>query len=138
MNNKKTKLTKTEIQANLKQAIQRSSSQVKKRAEQTRRLALRFSPTAWAKLLYFRDKSDSEIGGFGITCPDDLLCVTEFITVKQQVTAISVKFDDEAVADFFDVWDFGTKWYSGNTEYSFGRCCNQHVLDAAPDRSKRI
>ena len=110
MNNKKTKSTKTEIQTNLKQAIQRSSSQAKRKAEQTRRLALRFSPTAWAKLLYFRDKSDNEVGGFGITEPDDLLCVREFVTVKQEATAVSVKFEDESVANFFeDQVDLGRK-----------------------------
>jgi proteasome lid subunit RPN8/RPN11 len=64
--------------------------------------ALRFSPTAWAKLLYFRDRSDNEIGGFGISQADDLLFVRQFVTVKQQVSCVSVKFDDEAVADFFD------------------------------------
>jgi proteasome lid subunit RPN8/RPN11 len=63
---------------------------------------LRFSPTAWAKLLYFRDKSDNEVGGFGITAPDDLLFVQEFVTVEQEVTCVSVKFDDEAVSKFFD------------------------------------
>ncbi len=63
---------------------------------------MKFSPTAWAKLLYFRDKSDNEVGGFGIIEPDDLLCVRDFITVKQKVTPVSVKFDDEAVADFFE------------------------------------
>jgi hypothetical protein len=65
-------------------------------------LTLRFSPTAWAKLLYFRDRSDNEIGGFGITHPDDLLFVKEFVTVRQEVTCVSVRFDDEAVADLFD------------------------------------
>ena len=60
--------------------------------------ALRFSPTAWAKLLYFRDKSPNEVGGFGITAPDDLLFIEELITVKQEVTCVSVKFDDEAVS----------------------------------------
>jgi proteasome lid subunit RPN8/RPN11 len=71
---------------------------------------LRFSPTAWAKLLYFRDKSDNEVGGFGITEPDDLLYVKEFVAVKQEVTAVSVKFDDEAVANFFeDQVDLGRK-----------------------------
>ena len=93
--------TKTKIQANLKQAQQKSSSLADER-ERTRSLALRFSPTAWAKLLYFRDKSDNEVGGFGITKPDDLLFVTDFITVKQQITCVSVKFDDEAVANFFE------------------------------------
>ncbi len=84
--------------------------QVEKETEHTRRLALRFSPTAWAKLLYFRDKSDNEVGGFGITEPDDLLCVREFVTVKQEVTIVSVKFDDEAVANFFeDQVDLGRK-----------------------------
>jgi proteasome lid subunit RPN8/RPN11 len=63
---------------------------------------LRFSPTAWAKLLYFRDKSPNEVGGFGITAPDDLLFVQEFITVKQEVSCVSVRFDDEAVSRFFD------------------------------------
>jgi proteasome lid subunit RPN8/RPN11 len=64
--------------------------------------ALRFSPTAWAKLLYFRDRSRNEVGGFGITAPDDLLFIEEFLTVKQEVTCVSVKFDDEAVSQFFD------------------------------------
>jgi proteasome lid subunit RPN8/RPN11 len=63
---------------------------------------LRFSPTAWAKLLYFRDKSPNEVGGFGITAADDLLFVQEFITVKQEVSCVSVRFDDEAVSKFFD------------------------------------
>jgi len=101
-NAKSQKLTKTEVQANLKQAKQSSSSQVEKNSERTRRPALKFSPTAWAKLLYFRDKSDNEVSGFGITEPDDLLCVRDFITVKQEVTPVSVKFDDEAVADLFE------------------------------------
>ncbi len=109
-NIKSQKQTETEIQANLKQAKHKSSLQVEKETQHARRLALRFSPTAWAKLLYFRDKSDNEVGGFGITEPDDLLCVREFLTVKQEVTAVSVKFDDEAVANFFeDQVDLGRK-----------------------------
>ena len=71
---------------------------------------LRFSPTAWAKLVYFRDKSDNEVGGFAITDADDLLFVRDFVTVKQEVTAVSVKFDDSAVADLFDAQvDLGRK-----------------------------
>jgi proteasome lid subunit RPN8/RPN11 len=77
---------------------------------------LRFSPTAWAKLLYFRDRSDNEVGGFGITEPDDLLYVREFITVKQEVSIVSVEFDDEAVADFFD-----TQVDQGRQPEQFGR-----------------
>lgn len=63
---------------------------------------LRFSPTAWAKLLYFRDRQENEVGGFAVTSAGDLLKVEDFVTVKQDVTVASVAFDDQAVADFFD------------------------------------
>ena len=106
--NKSQEKKKKEPEASLKQTTQRSSSQAK--SNETKRLALRFSPTAWAKLLYFRDTSDNEVGGFGISNVDDLLFVKEFITVKQEVTPVSVKFDDEAVADLFDTQvDLGRK-----------------------------
>ena len=62
---------------------------------------LRFSPTAWAKLLFMRDLTDNEVGGFGITKADDLLFVTDFVLIKQDVTSVTVSFDDDAVADFF-------------------------------------
>jgi len=94
---------RTEGQDNLKQVSQKSNIQAEIiRDKQPRKLALRFSPTAWAKLLYFRDKSDNEVSGFGIAESEDLLCVKEFVTVKQEVTGVSIKLDDEAVADFFD------------------------------------
>jgi proteasome lid subunit RPN8/RPN11 len=67
-----------------------------------RRTVLRFSPTAWAKLVFLRDTGDSEIGGFGISRADDLLLVEDISLVKQSCTWVQVKFDDESVADFFD------------------------------------
>ena len=114
MKNKKDKSKepmKAELKVSLKETTQKSSSQAeKKKVKKSERLAIRFSPTAWAKILYFRDKSDNEVGGFGITKPDDLLSVIDFVTVKQEVTAVSVKFDDEAVADFFETQvDLGRK-----------------------------
>ena len=63
---------------------------------------LRFTPTAWAKLLYFRDRGPTEIGGFGIAEPEDLLRVVDFVTVRQEVGVASVRFDDTAVAEFFE------------------------------------
>ena len=108
MNNKKQKLTNVRIQASLRQRQLKSSWQVER--DDREQLALRFSPTAWAKLVHFRDKSDNEVGGFAITDPDDLLFVREFVTVKQEVTPVSVKFDDESVANFFeDQVDLGRK-----------------------------
>lgn len=63
---------------------------------------LRFSPTAWAKLLFMRDMTHNEVGGFGITKPDDLLFVIDFVLVKQTVSSITVAFDDESVANLFE------------------------------------
>jgi proteasome lid subunit RPN8/RPN11 len=67
-----------------------------------RATALTFAPLAWLKLQYFCHSGDTEIGGFGITRPKNLLYVEEFRTVRQAVTPMTVRFDDSAVADFFD------------------------------------
>jgi hypothetical protein len=64
--------------------------------------SLRFSPTAWAKLLYLRDLGDTEVGGFGIAAAEDLLLIEEVRLVRQECTGVSVIFDDQSVADFFD------------------------------------
>jgi hypothetical protein len=63
---------------------------------------LRFTPHAWAKLLYMRDAGDTEVGGFGIANPNDLLLIEDFVIVRQTATSASINFDDESVADFFD------------------------------------
>jgi proteasome lid subunit RPN8/RPN11 len=63
---------------------------------------LRFSPTAWAKLLFLRDFGETEVGGFAITETEDLLFVQDIRLVRQECTVASVSFDDAAAADFFD------------------------------------
>jgi hypothetical protein len=63
---------------------------------------LRFSPTAWAKLLRLRDLGDTEVGGFGISRSGDLLLVENICLIRQQCNEVTVKFDDASVADFFD------------------------------------
>jgi proteasome lid subunit RPN8/RPN11 len=63
---------------------------------------LLFAPLAWLKLQWFCHAGDTEIGGFGISSERNLLHVEDFITVRQSVTAVSVHFEDAAVADFFD------------------------------------
>jgi proteasome lid subunit RPN8/RPN11 len=73
-----------------------------RRPRHHRRPRLRFSPTAWAKLLFLRDRGPTEVGGFGITPPDDLLYVQDVRLVRQRCTVVSVAFDDTAVAEFFD------------------------------------
>lgn len=64
--------------------------------------SLRFSPDAWAKLLYVRDRGDTEIGGFGLSDVDDPLRIIDVLMVKQRTTAVTVAFDDEAVANLYD------------------------------------
>lgn len=72
------------------------------RRRSRRRPRLRFSPTAWAKLLFLRDRGPTEVGGFGIAPATDLLYVEDIRLVQQACTSISVAFDDSAVAEFFD------------------------------------
>jgi hypothetical protein len=101
---------------------------------------LRFTPTAWAKLVYLRDFGQTEIGGFAISAKDDPLRVEDVRLVRQCCTPFSVQFDDEAVADFFDAQvdqgrkpeQFGRVWAhthpgdcpmpSGTDEETFARC----------------
>jgi proteasome lid subunit RPN8/RPN11 len=84
-----------------KKSRQRKSTS-RQRRRRSERPTIRFTPYAWAKLLYLRDAGDTEIGGFAITSPDDLLLVEDVCLVHQQCTAVTVEFDDESVADFYD------------------------------------
>src|SRR5690242_14104510 len=104
---------------------------------------LRFTPTAWAKLLRLRDLGETEVGGFGISAPDDLLLIEDVRLVCQICAVVSVKFDDLAVADFFDEQvdegrrpeQFARIWVhthpgdspqpSGVDEQTFARCFGQ-------------
>jgi hypothetical protein len=63
---------------------------------------LTFSPMAWLKLMLFLHAGDTEVGGFGVSSEDDLLYIADFVTVRQHVSAVTVEFEDEAVADYFD------------------------------------
>ena len=63
---------------------------------------LTFAPLAWLKLQFFCHFGDTEVGGFGISVPDNLLYIQEFQTVRQHTTPATVRFGDSSVADFFD------------------------------------
>ena len=63
---------------------------------------LRFSPTAWAKLLFLRDRGPTEVGGFAISSATEPLIVEDVRLVRQICSPTSVVFNDESVADFFD------------------------------------
>lgn len=72
----------------------------KKRAN--RRPALTFTPRSWAKLQFLRDLGPTEIGGFGVSHPNDLLRVEDVVLVKQSCSVVTVAFNDDSVADYFD------------------------------------
>lgn len=69
-------------------------------AKQSQRL--RFTPYAWAKLVFLRDLGPTEVGGFGISSETDLLLIQDVLLVPQVCTRVATAFDDSAVADFFD------------------------------------
>lgn len=66
------------------------------------RPTLRFSPTAWAKLLFLRDRANVEVGGFGVARADDLLYISDFQLVRQRSAPAYLIFEPTAVADYFD------------------------------------
>ncbi len=72
------------------------------RRRRNHRPKLRFSPLAWAKLLFLRDSGSTEVGGFGITNAQDLLFVEDFVLIQQTCSPVTVVFQDDSVAEFFD------------------------------------
>jgi proteasome lid subunit RPN8/RPN11 len=82
--------------------LHRPRSRRADRRQRSKRPPLRLTPYAWAKLLYLRDLWETEVGGFGVSRPEDLLLVDDVHLVRQACTAVSVKFDDQSVADYFD------------------------------------
>lgn len=60
--------------------------------------------------MYLRDLGPTEVGGFGISAPDNLLFMQDIQLVQQHCSESFVTLDDLAVADFFeDQIDFGRK-----------------------------
>jgi len=112
----KTKTTKksTPPKRNLKKPLQLNRiTQLQRRPDSPR---LRFTADSWAKLIHLCHRGDTEIGGFGITTPEDQLLVNEFFVPTQQTTAVTVSFDDESVADFFE-----DQVTAGRSPEQFGR-----------------
>ncbi len=73
-------------------------------------LSLCFTRYAWEKIVHLNSLSHNEVGAFGISNSENLLLVEDLVVVKQEVTAASVKFDDEAVNEFIeDQYDAGRR-----------------------------
>jgi hypothetical protein len=81
-----------------------------------------FSPSAWLKLQFFCHVGQTEVGGFGISSQRNPLYIDDFVTVPQHASLFSVRFLDDAVADFFDRCVDG-----GLAPQQFGRIwCHTH------------
>lgn len=115
-------------------------SRKKRKKRRPTKPTLRFTPYAWAKLLFLRDYGETEIGGFGISATEDLMLIEDVQLVRQTCTAVTVAFEDAAVADYFDEQvdagrqpeQFARVWIhthpcesaepSGTDEDTFARC----------------
>jgi len=67
---------------------------------------LRFSYDAWQKLQYIKQKSTTEVSGFGITDPDDPLYITDFKLIKQNSTSATTDMTKEGIAEFDDKYGY--------------------------------
>lgn len=65
-------------------------------------LALTFTPRAWVKIVYMRDRGKSEVSGFGISHPDDPFLITDFRLVPQVNTSMFTEFLDNALANYLE------------------------------------
>lgn len=63
---------------------------------------LRFTPYAWAKMVYLRDKGDTEVSFFAITRSADLGLVIDLQMPKQIDSAAFTEFKEEELVDFFE------------------------------------
>lgn len=78
--------------------------------------ALRFTPYAWAKMLWMRDRGDTEVAGYATTATPDPLLVTDFRLVKQNCTSVSFDLDpDDLIEDVENALDDGlAPWQTHN------------------------
>ena len=103
----------------------------RKRPKQRKPRPLRFSPYAWAKLIYLRDRGSTEVGGFGITEPDDPKFVQDvetfarvfgncdwsvmFILARNGATYAELKHSDRSKAEKLSVGiDFKPQFAASN------------------------
>lgn len=87
---------------------------------------LRFTAYAWAKLIWMRDRGETEVAGYATTSTDDPLLVTDFRLVKQKCTPVSFDLDpDDLTKDVEHTLDMGlSPWQTHNI------LCHSHPGDS--------
>jgi hypothetical protein len=63
---------------------------------------LKFTAYAYAKLLYIRDRGNTEVAGYCVTATEDPLLVTDFILIKQQCTSATFDLDPEDGVEYME------------------------------------
>ncbi len=63
---------------------------------------LRLTPYAWAKLMWMRDKGNTEVAGYCVTGTSDPLLVTDFVLIKQECTIVTFDLDSEDIVEYTD------------------------------------
>jgi hypothetical protein len=63
---------------------------------------LRFAPLAWLKWQFLCHAGPTEVAGFGLSAIHDPFYVEDILVIEQRATAVTVAFDDKAIADLFD------------------------------------
>ena len=64
--------------------------------------SLRFSPYAWAKLIFMRDCGKTEVGGYGICPADDLLYIEDIVFPEQSADSCFIELDEGALSKHMD------------------------------------
>ena len=64
---------------------------------------LKFTPYAWSKLIWMRDKGNTEVAGFCVTATNDPLLVTDFNLIKEKCTIASFDLDTNDLAEYQDL-----------------------------------
>lgn len=63
---------------------------------------LRFSPYAWAKYNWMRDRSNNEVAAFGISSRSDITYIEDIRLLKQTVSGASAEFDEDDIPRYLD------------------------------------
>jgi proteasome lid subunit RPN8/RPN11 len=61
-----------------------------------------FAPAAWPKWMFLCHAGPTEVAGFGLSSAADPLYLDDVLVRRQRATAVTVAFEDAAVADVFD------------------------------------
>jgi len=63
---------------------------------------IRFTPYAYAKLIWMRDRGTTEVAGYGVTATSDPLLVTDFVLIKQKCTIVTFDLDPIDGAEYME------------------------------------